>query len=122
MGAARSAVQVGDQFVLNVLGQNQSRPVMKHFLKRFPPGADRFEGVDVQTSANGSPVLEAGIAHLECKVRPLCTARLSLCSIVLVLCSAVAVSCCCCAPFALHTTRVQRTQASFDSRDARTTR
>ena len=41
---------------------------MKHFLKRFPPGADRFEGVDTFTASNGSPVLEKAIAYLECKV------------------------------------------------------
>lgn len=56
--------------MLNVLGQDESAPVMKHFLKRFPPGADRFEGVDTITATNGSPVLQSAIAHLECTVRP----------------------------------------------------
>lgn len=35
--------QVGDRFVLNCLGQGTFEPLMKHFLKRFAAGADRFE-------------------------------------------------------------------------------
>ena len=35
--------QVGDRFVLNCLGQGGFEPLMKHFLKRFAAGADRFE-------------------------------------------------------------------------------
>jgi flavin reductase (DIM6/NTAB) family NADH-FMN oxidoreductase RutF len=61
--------QVGDEFVLNVLGESKSTLLMKHFLKRFPPGADRFEGIRTQTAGNGSPVLNDAIAHLECTVR-----------------------------------------------------
>lgn len=41
---------------------------MKHFLKRFPPGADRFAGVKVQTANNGSPILIDALAYLECQV------------------------------------------------------
>lgn len=35
--------QVGDRFVLNMLGASTFEPLMKHFLKRFGAGADRFE-------------------------------------------------------------------------------
>jgi flavin reductase (DIM6/NTAB) family NADH-FMN oxidoreductase RutF len=63
-------MQVGDDFVLNVLGEGESGPTMRHFLKRFPPGADRFEGVETLTASNGSPILRSAIAHLELKVRP----------------------------------------------------
>eukprot|EP00892_Ulva_mutabilis_P002661 jgi/Ulvmu1/12396/UM009_0042.1 len=66
--AIESLMQVGDTFVLNVLGEKEANPVMKHFLKRFPPGADRFEGVETLQAANGSPILKAAIANLECKV------------------------------------------------------
>ena len=38
-------MQVGDRFVLNVLRQDNHQQLMRHFLKRFPPGADRFAGV-----------------------------------------------------------------------------
>jgi flavin reductase (DIM6/NTAB) family NADH-FMN oxidoreductase RutF len=41
---------------------------MKHFLKRFPPGADRFAGVKTQTAENGSPILTDALAYLECEV------------------------------------------------------
>jgi flavin reductase (DIM6/NTAB) family NADH-FMN oxidoreductase RutF len=64
-----TAVQVGDSFVLNVLGEGESAALMKHFLKRFKPGADRFEGVQTDTARNGCPVLKDAIAHLECTVR-----------------------------------------------------
>ncbi len=36
-------MQVGDNFVLNVLPETNFEPIMKHFLKRFAAGADRFE-------------------------------------------------------------------------------
>lgn len=62
-------VQVGDDFVLNVLGEQESGPTMRHFLKRFPAGADRFEGVEILQAKNGSPVLRTSIAHIELKVR-----------------------------------------------------
>jgi hypothetical protein len=43
---------------------------MKHFLKRFPPGADRFEGVDwFPAQRSAAPVLAKAIAYMECKVR-----------------------------------------------------
>jgi flavin reductase (DIM6/NTAB) family NADH-FMN oxidoreductase RutF len=41
---------------------------MKHFLKRFPPGADRFEGVATYAAANGSPILAEALAYVECTV------------------------------------------------------
>jgi flavorubredoxin len=37
--AIESLMQVGDQFVLNVLEEGNYADLMKHFLKRFPPGA-----------------------------------------------------------------------------------
>lgn len=66
--AIESLMQVGDRFVLNILEEGKYQPLMKHFLKRFPPGADRFEGVNVQTAKNGSPILGEALAYLECEV------------------------------------------------------
>ena len=43
--------------MLNCLGEGEYSALMKHFLKRFPAGADRFAGVATFTAANG--------AHLE---------------------------------------------------------
>jgi flavin reductase (DIM6/NTAB) family NADH-FMN oxidoreductase RutF len=61
-------MQVGDKFVLNVLEEGNYQALMKHFLKRFPPGADRFAGVKTQPAANGSPILTDSLAYLECEV------------------------------------------------------
>lgn len=66
--AIESLMQVGDRFVLNVLEEGKYQPLMKHFLKRFAPGADRFAGVKTQTAANGSPILTDSLAYLECEV------------------------------------------------------
>ncbi len=66
--AIESLMQVGDQFVLNVLEEGNYSELMKHFLKRFPPGADRFAGVRTRPAANGSPLLGDALAYLECTV------------------------------------------------------
>jgi flavin reductase (DIM6/NTAB) family NADH-FMN oxidoreductase RutF len=66
--AIDSLMQVGDKFVLNVLPEGAYQPLMKHFLKRFPPGADRFEGVKTQVATNGSPILQDALAYIECEV------------------------------------------------------
>ncbi len=66
--AIESLMQVGDRFVLNILEEGKYQPLMKHFLKRFKPGADRFAGVKIQTATNGSPILIDSLAYLECEV------------------------------------------------------
>lgn len=66
--AIESLLQVDDTFVLNVLEEGKYQPLMKHFLKRFPPGADRFEGVKTQIATNRSPILSDALAYLECQV------------------------------------------------------
>ena len=42
---------------------------VQHFLQRFPPGADRFAGVDTFEANNGAPALSEAIAYIECKVK-----------------------------------------------------
>jgi flavin reductase (DIM6/NTAB) family NADH-FMN oxidoreductase RutF len=66
--AIESLMQVGDRFVLNILEEGNYQRLMKHFLKRFPPGADRFAGVNTQLAINGSPILTEALAYLECEV------------------------------------------------------
>ena len=66
--AIEALMQVGDHFVLNILEEGNYQHLMKHFLKRFKPGADRFEGVNTQTAENGSPILTDALAYLECEV------------------------------------------------------
>lgn len=72
--AIESMMHTGDQFVLNILEEGNYQALMKHFLKRFPPGADRFAGVKTQSANNGSPILTDALAYLECTV----TSRLEL--------------------------------------------
>jgi len=66
--AIESLMQVGDRFVLNVLEEGNYQGLMKHFLKRFSPGADRFGGVKTQPAENGSPILADALAYMECEV------------------------------------------------------
>jgi len=66
--AIESLLQVGDRFVLNVLEEGNYQALMKHFLKRFSPGADRFAGINTQPAENGSPILTDALAYMECEV------------------------------------------------------
>ncbi|MDP5338060.1 MAG: diflavin flavoprotein [Nodularia sp. (in: cyanobacteria)] len=66
--AIESLMQRGDRFVLNVLGEDNYQGLMKHFLKRFAPGADRFEGVKTYPATNGSPILADSLAYMECEI------------------------------------------------------
>ena len=66
--AIESLMQVGDRFVLNVLEEGNYQGLMKHFLKRFSPGADRFAGVKTQSASDGSPILADALAYMECEV------------------------------------------------------
>ncbi len=67
--AIESLMQVGDRFVLNVLEEGNYQKLMRHFLKRFVPGADRFEGVKTQPAENGAPILTDALAYVECEVQ-----------------------------------------------------
>lgn len=66
--AIESLMQVGDRFVLNVLEEGNYQKLMRHFLKRFAPGADRFAGVRTQPAQNGAPILTEALAYMECEV------------------------------------------------------
>jgi len=66
--AIESFMHVGDRFVLNVLEEGNYQHLMRHFLKRFKPGQDRFEGVETQPAGNGAPILTEALAYLECQV------------------------------------------------------
>ena len=67
--AIESLLHVGDSFVLNVLEEGKYQGLMKHFLKRFPPGADRFAGVKTYPArTNESPILAEALAYMECEI------------------------------------------------------
>lgn len=61
-------LQIGDRFILNILGEGNYQHLMKHFLKRFAPGDDRFAGIKTYPANNGSPILADALAYLECEV------------------------------------------------------
>ncbi len=67
--AIEALMQVDDRFVLNILRDDNHQPLLRHFLRRFPPGADRFAGVNTLDGvAAGGPVLGDALAYLGCRV------------------------------------------------------
>merc|ERR1740129_377501 len=66
--AMEPLLRVGDAFNLNLLEEGRSLAVVKHFLQRFAPGADRLEGVDSFEGTNGAAVLREACAYLECRI------------------------------------------------------
>ena len=81
--AIESLMHIGDRFVLNILEEGNHLSLMKHFLKRFPPGADRFAGIRTRPAQNGSPILADALAYLECEV----TSRMELSDHWLIYCT-----------------------------------
>ncbi|HBE18890.1 MAG TPA: flavin oxidoreductase [Cyanobacteria bacterium UBA11149] len=66
--AMESLLYQGDKFVVNILEEGKHLPLMKHFLKPFAPGEDRFAGVATDTANNGCPILTDSLSYLECTV------------------------------------------------------
>ncbi|HAC62875.1 MAG TPA: flavin oxidoreductase [Cyanothece sp. UBA12306] len=66
--AIESLLYRGSYFVLNILQDGSYLGLMKHFLKPFAPGEDRFVGIEIETAQNGSPILKDALAYLECQV------------------------------------------------------
>jgi len=64
--AIESLLHPGGHFVLNLLPEGDR--ISKHFMKRFAPGEDRLEGIEIDTANNGCAVLKEGLAYLECTV------------------------------------------------------
>jgi flavin reductase (DIM6/NTAB) family NADH-FMN oxidoreductase RutF len=66
--AMESLLHTGNTFVLNILQEGNHLGLMKHFLKPFAPGEERFTGVETELAENGSPFLKEALAYVECKV------------------------------------------------------
>ncbi|MGP1386928.1 MAG: diflavin flavoprotein [Thainema sp.] len=66
--AVESLLFPGSPFVLNILAEGKHIPLMKHFLKPFSPGEDRFNGIETDESSLGLPILKDSLAYLECRV------------------------------------------------------
>ncbi|WP_445637207.1 Flavin oxidoreductase [Nostoc sp. DSM 114161] len=67
--AVESLTHSGNKFVLNILKEGNHLGLMKHFLKPFGPGQDRFADVAAEEAENGSPILKDALAYLECSVQ-----------------------------------------------------
>lgn len=66
--AIEALLYPGRSFVLNILAEGKHLGAMKHFLKPFAPGEDRFAGIETIPASNGAPILREAIAYLECLV------------------------------------------------------
>ncbi len=66
--AIESLLPIGSNFALNILEEGKHIELMKHFLKPFAPGEDRFANLDSQEGENGSPILSSALAYVECQV------------------------------------------------------
>ncbi|WP_414549782.1 diflavin flavoprotein [Anabaena sp. CCY 0017] len=67
--ALETLMHSGNKFVLNILPEGKHIGLMKHFLKPFAPGQDRFGDVATEDSESGSPILTDALAYLECSVQ-----------------------------------------------------
>ncbi len=66
--AVESLLHVGDRFALNVLAAGRETGPMRQFLQPFPPGADRFAGLELEASPGGQPILPEALAWLDAQV------------------------------------------------------
>ena len=67
--AIESLLPIGSQFILNILQEGNHIELMKHFLKPFSPGEDRFANINYDTAENGCPILTDSLAYLECQIK-----------------------------------------------------
>ncbi|MEH2187566.1 MAG: diflavin flavoprotein [Nostoc sp.] len=67
--AVETLTHTGNKFVLNILKEGNHLGLMKHFLKPFGPGQDRFADVGAEETESGSPILTDALAYLECSVQ-----------------------------------------------------
>ena len=66
--AIESLLNLGSEFVLNILQEGRATSLMKHFLKPFGPGEDRLAGLELEETEAGNPSLKEALAYLECRV------------------------------------------------------
>jgi flavorubredoxin/flavin reductase (DIM6/NTAB) family NADH-FMN oxidoreductase RutF len=67
--AVEGLLHIGDRCALNVLAAGREKPLMKHFLSPFAPGADRLEGLAISDSPGQQPVLDDALAWIEATVK-----------------------------------------------------
>ena len=66
--AIESLMHVGNNFVVNFLEEGKHLGLMRHFIKPFEPGEDRFSGLNTEAAENGCFILTDSLAYLECTV------------------------------------------------------
>ncbi|MEC4819515.1 MAG: diflavin flavoprotein [Scytonema sp. PMC 1069.18] len=66
--AVEPLTHTGNNFVLNILKEGHHIGLMKHFLKPFGPGQNRFDNIATEETENGSPILSDALAYLNCSV------------------------------------------------------
>ena len=66
--AIESLLYTGNSFVLNILQEGQHIGLMKHFLKPFAPGEERFADIETEEAENGCPILKDALAYVECRI------------------------------------------------------
>ncbi len=67
--AVESLLHIGDSFALNILAEGRENKTMKQFLQPFAAGADRFQGLELEISPAGQPLLSDSVAWLEATVQ-----------------------------------------------------
>ena len=67
--AVEALLHKGDCFALNVLAEGRETGLMKQFLQPFEPGANRFVGLELETSPGDQPLLPDALAWLEGSVK-----------------------------------------------------
>ncbi len=58
-------LKAGAPIVLNILAEDD-RVLLKHFAKGFAPDEPAFEGLSIERSSHGVPILLDAAGHLEC--------------------------------------------------------
>jgi len=66
--AIETLLHQGNFFAVNVLAEGQQQALIKHFLKPFSPGENRFTGINIEESEQGVPILSEALAYIECQV------------------------------------------------------
>jgi len=66
--AVEALLHKGDRFALNVLAEGRETTLMRQFLQPFEPGADRFDGLELENSPEEQPLLPEALAWLDAKV------------------------------------------------------
>ena len=66
--SVESLLEASEKFVLNILHTGQ-KDMLAHFGRGFEPGANPFEGIEVETHLLGLPVLKHSLCYMECQLR-----------------------------------------------------